>query len=348
MLLGVLAVYLITVSSVRYSPESTTGLPVPMKLSEFDFFAGEMADQQPGEGVVPYALNTPLFSDYASKLRFVRVPDGMQVPYNDREVLAFPVGTVIMKTFFYHKDERKPEKGRRLMETRVLLHEEEGWSAWPYIWDEEQEEAWLEVAGGNQEVVWRDSRGKKQALNYSIPNKNQCNGCHVRNEDLLPIGPSVRQLNGDYDYADQQGHQLEAWRVMGLLAGGPADWTEAPRVPVWHDLADGSTEERARAWLDINCGHCHQPGGPAETSALNLHIHETDPTALGVLKSPIAAGRGSGGRMYSIVPGKPDESILLYRLDSDDPGVMMPELGRSTIYPEAVSLIAQWIAEMGD
>ncbi|HAP64711.1 MAG TPA: hypothetical protein DCR93_36255 [Cytophagales bacterium] len=348
MMAVVLAVYVISISAVRYVPTHTAGLPVPMKLSEFGFFEGNMADQTPAEGVMPYTLNTPLFSDFASKLRFIRLPEGETVAYNDSIVLDFPVGTMIMKTFYYPKDERKPEKGRQLMETRVLLHEEEGWTAWPYIWDEDQGEAWLEVAGGNREVTWKDERGKKQALNYSIPNKNQCNGCHVSNNTLRPIGPTIRQLNGDYQYAQVNGHQLAAWRDANLLAGGPSDWAQAPRVPVWLDPADGTTDERARAWLDINCGHCHQPGGPAETSALNLHIHETDPIALGVNKKPIAAGRGSGGRLYSIVPGKPQESILLYRLDSDDPGIMMPELGRATIYPEAVTLIEQWIAEMDD
>ena len=341
-LLAASAIYLVSVSAMWYPH----GLAVPMKLSDFRFFEGDMAAQLPAEGVMPYTLNTPLFSDYALKLRFVRLPDGQAVPYNDSVVLDFPVGTVIMKTFYYPEDMRKPEKGRTLMETRVLLHEEGGWSAWPYIWNEEQTEAYLEVAGGSREIQWRDDRGKKQVLNYLIPNKNQCNGCHVGHDELRPIGPTVRQLNGSYHYAQVQGHQLAAWRELGLLHGGPEEWADAPRVPVWANAEDGSVAERARAWLDINCGHCHQPGGPAETSALNLHIQEENPTALGVLKKPIAAGRGSGGLEYSIVPGKPSESILLYRVDSDDPGVMMPELGRQMIYPDAVEVLTEWIAEM--
>jgi hypothetical protein len=67
---------------------------------------------------------------------------------------------------------------------------------------------------------------------------------------------------------------------------------------------------------------------------------------LGVGKTPVAAGRGSGNLRFSIVPGKPDESIILYRLKSTDPGVMMPELGRTQMQPEAVALIREWIGVM--
>jgi hypothetical protein len=98
-------------------------------LSDYGFFKGLLKDQIPVDGVMPYALNSPLFSDYASKLRFVRLPQGQSVAYNPDSVLQFPVGTAIVKTFYYPIDERNPKKGRRLMETRVLLHEAKGWVA---------------------------------------------------------------------------------------------------------------------------------------------------------------------------------------------------------------------------
>ncbi len=82
------------------------------------------------------------------------------------------------------------------------------------------------------------------------------------------------------------------------------------------------------------------------TSGLNLSVAEPDPTALGILKTPVAAGRGSGGNAYDIVPGKPDESILIYRLTSTDPGDMMPELGRKTVHTESLILLKEWIRAM--
>ena len=103
---------------------------------------------------------------------------------------------------------------------------------------------------------------------------------------------------------------------------------------------------RARSWLDINCGHCHSSQGPANTSGLFLDIHQTDPYKFGILKPPVAAGRGSGDRAYDIVPGKPDQSILVYRMEENDPGIRMPEIGRTIAHKEGLQLIKDWIKEM--
>jgi len=87
-------------------------------------------------------------------------------------------------------------------------------------------------------------------------------------------------------------------------------------------------------------------GAPGETSGLFLNIEETDSTKLGVFKPPVAAGRGSGDRLHTIVPGKPNESIMIYRMESTDPGVMMPELGRKLVHKEGVELVKEWIKKM--
>ena len=74
----------------------------------------------PAEGVIPYDLNSALFSDYAEKFRFVKLPAGTHATYRDADAFEFPVGTVIAKTFAYPRDARDPSKGRRLIETRIL------------------------------------------------------------------------------------------------------------------------------------------------------------------------------------------------------------------------------------
>jgi uncharacterized repeat protein (TIGR03806 family) len=318
----------------------------PMKLSEYGFFQGDLSAQQPAEGVLPYRLNTPLFTDYASKLRFVKLPEGASVPYNDQRVLQFPVGTVIIKTFYYPHDARKPRKGRQLLETRLLIHEPDGWVALPYHWNEAQDEAVLEVAGDHREVVWRDAEGKKRKVDYSMPNLNQCKSCHSWDGALTPIGPSARQLNSPLDYGQGPQNQLQHWAELDLLAELPGNPAAIPSVPNWEDPQDGSTAERARAWLDINCAHCHNPHGPASTSGFFLDIHQEDPAVYGVRKTPVAAGRGSGGRAYDIHPGQPQASILVYRLSSTDPGVMMPEVGRTLVHEESLALIEKWIEAM--
>jgi uncharacterized repeat protein (TIGR03806 family) len=278
-------------------------------------------------------------------LRFVRLPANASIPFNDSTVFDFPVGTALVKTFCYPNDARNPSQGRRLMETRVLLREEDGWKALPYVWDEEQSEAWFDPAGETQEVSYVDGEGRKRRHAYQIPNLNQCKGCHNRSETLSPIGPSARQLTGPVDPARPDESQLVLWSREGLLKGMPADFDISRRV-VWNDPNSGSVEERARLWLDINCAHCHRPNGPAATSGLFLGVEEMDPHRLGIRKTPVAAGRGAGDLQYGIVPGEPDRSILVHRMQSSDPGVMMPELGRSQVDREAVALIRAWIKSM--
>lgn len=310
------------------------------KLSDYQFFEGNLADLKPQKGVFQYQLNTPLFSDYAEKLRFVYLPEGSTVEYNNKEVFDFPIGSVIIKNFYYPLDFRDASKGRRIMETRLLLHETDGWNALEYVWNDEQTEAFLEVAGDTKTVSYVYADGKKKSHEYSIPNLNQCKGCHNRNEKMTPIGPSARQLNGELNGQNQLLHLAE----LGILKNLPAI-SEVPKASVWNDPTTGSLDERARIWLDINCAHCHRPEGPASTSGLNLSIHNQDLASLGFGKSPVAAGRGSGNRQYDIVKGKPDESILYFRLNSTDPGIMMPEVGRRTTHKEGVALIKEWIKE---
>jgi len=315
------------------------------KLSEYGLFIGKISEQQPAKELIPYQLNTPLFSDYAEKLRFVKIPAGTHVAYNDSAVFDFPKGTILVKTFYYPVDFRSPAKGRKLIETRLLIHEEKEWKAYPYIWDEEQAEAYLDVAGDTKQVKYTDEQGKPRQHAYFIPNMNQCKGCHNRSEKMWPIGPSARQLSGTFDYGQGKETQLTHWAQLGKLDGIPEN-AALPRAIVWNDPSTGTVSERARLWLDINCAHCHRPNGPASTSGLFLGSEENDPLRIGVRKTPVAAGRGSGDLQFSIFPGQPDKSILVYRMESKDPGVMMPELGRTLSNKEAIALIRQWIKEM--
>jgi uncharacterized repeat protein (TIGR03806 family) len=320
----------------------------PRRLSEYGLFEGDGSTQEPTPGVVPYDLNNELFSDYTTKHRFIKVPEGERIRYNGEGVFGFPLGSIIVKTFAMPRDMRDSSKGERLLETRILTHEPSGWYGLAYVWNNEQTEATLSLGGGSADVHWSHRDGAERQNNYIIPNANQCKSCHVTDVDtrtFTPIGPTARNLNKDFAYADGTRNQLAHWARSGILEGAPqAD--SAPRSARADDPTTGSLDERARAWLDINCAHCHSATGPANTSGLDLTITQTDPTKLGIEKSPVAAGRGSGGRKFGIVPGEPDLSILLYRLESNEPGVMMPVLPRRLVHEEGVALIREWIAAM--
>jgi len=323
--------------------------PAPkLKLSGYAFFSGPLADLKPAPNVFPYEVNAPLFSDYAEKARFIYLPAGQKMKYSADAAFEFPAGAVLIKNFYYYNDASKPEQGRRILETRLLLREEKGWKALEYLWNEEQTDATLDVAGATFPVSWRDAGGKKVSVEYVAPNVNQCKGCHSYDGQFVPIGTTTRQLNR----GQGMDNQLIAWQKYDRLEL-PADFDPAtapqltdyqttvsdPKMPHPHESA-------ARAYLDSNCAHCHNPHGPANTSGMFLGIEQTDPVRLGVGKPPVAAGRGSGDRKYGIVPGKPNESILVYRMENDDPGVRMPELGRQLMHREGVELVKAWIREM--
>jgi uncharacterized repeat protein (TIGR03806 family) len=310
-------------------------------LSEYGFFIGNLAELKPAQGVSPYTINSSLFSNYAEKLRFIKVPGGEKAVYNDSVAFNFPVGTVLIKNFYYPMDFRKPEKGRRILETRLLVNDVDGWQAFPYIWNDEQTEAYYDVAGETKTIQYINSTGKKISTNYVIPNKNQCKGCHIRNGKMEPIGPSARQLNLSTFDDGRQTNQLKVWESMDILSGLPTE--NLPKLAVWDNPTSGDLNARARAYLDANCAHCHSRSGPANTSGLFLNVHETSSNHLGVNKTPVAAGRGSGNLRFDIVPGDPDHSIVIFRMKTNDPAIAMPEIGREQIHKEGVALIEEWI-----
>lgn len=343
----------------------------PARLEDWGQFRIEEGRLVLAEGVVPYGLNTALFSDYALKLRTVWLPQGAgPAVWDDTDTFTFPVGTVITKTFYYprggdgfaevalehdpnaHFDGRALDLSAvRVIETRILVRREDGWAAIPYAWNDDQRSTRLARTGAFVDLTLIAAGGRTQALNYQIPDVNQCAQCHITNAasaQLRPIGPRARHLNGDYPYAHGDRNQLSHWREAGLLTGGP-EADAAPRSAVWHGemaLSGLALEAAARAYIDINCAHCHSRTGHARTSGLYLEPSDPVGPAFGVCKPPIAAGRGTGNRRYSIVPGDSHASIFIFRMETSRPDAMMPELGRSVSHGEGVALVASWIDAM--
>jgi uncharacterized repeat protein (TIGR03806 family) len=327
----------------------------PPLLSHYRFFRDAGA-REPNPGVTPYDLNTELYSDGALKFRYVYIPAGQAARYSPDspdEVFDFPVGTVLIKTFAFAQDMRQPTENVRFLETRLLIRRAEGWIALPYVWNEAQTEARLSAVGANVRISFTNDEGAAIALDWAVPNVNQCRGCHARagGNDVLPIGPSARNLNRDYDWRSSEMagrppiNQLRYWQLNRRLEGLSEDIPAG--VPNAYDTS-APLEQRARAYLDVNCAHCHNPAGPAHTSGLDLRWSQSDPAQWGVLKRPVAAGRGSAGFAFSIEPGHPERSILLHRMQSTDPGVMMPELGRTLVDDRAIALMRDWIAGMDE
>ncbi|MDH1265591.1 SO2930 family diheme c-type cytochrome [Pseudomonas sp. GD03944] len=344
-----------------YLPE---GDAYPQTLSEWGMVQQVDGHLQPVGEVLPYDLNTPLFSDHAHKFRTVWMPTGSAAQYGEG-TFDYPVGTVLSKTFYYPRDEqgrllleqadvRDPKRGLALkqvhmVETRILLRQKDGWVALPYVWDDKQQEAQLEWAGASFDLELHDEAGQTVAVDYQVPDANQCAGCHEERagQGVTPLGPKARHLNKTFAYADGEHNQLEQWQRLGHLQGVPEGLAGVPQNARWPQPREGeSLEHQARSYLDVNCAHCHNAQGPARTSGLLLDPATPLGIPYGLCKQPVAAGKGSGDRLVDIHPGQPDRSVIMFRMESTDPSIMMPELGRSTAHGQGVEVLRRWIASL--
>jgi len=337
----------------------------PTRLSDWHVVLRDRDSLALNERVVPYDLNTPLFSDYAHKLRTIWMPEQAAAKYDATRSFDFRIGTIISKTFYYPLPNHGEAKSVArtydasrdfagtgldlrnvlLVETRLLVRREHGWEAFPYVWNAQQTDAELARTGAALQLELVADAGEREPFTYVVPDENQCAGCHVTDlatKQIAPIGLKARHLNRDYAYPGGVENQLAHWTQLGYLAGAP-DPATAPRNANWQD-ATQPVAARARAYLDVNCGHCHNAAGPANTTALFLDAGVAADRNLGLCKPPVAAGRGTGDHYFDIVPGKPDDSILPFRMASREPGVMMPEQGRGTVHREGLALIRNWIA----
>ena len=341
----------------------------PAALSAWGLMTSDGQQLQLGDGVTPYQLNATLFTDYAHKLRTVSLPPGTQATVMPDGRLDFPLGTVISKTFFYPRvsgalvqvvdaeavlDASLGRNGGldltqvQLIETRLLVRRSSGWVGLPYVWNATQTEASLEVTGDIKSLTLvHQETATATDFPYIVPDQNQCAGCHntdTASRQMNPIGPRLANLNRSLTGKVPDLNQLDYWQQLGILQldGTVAD---QPRLVAWQD-ATQNLNDRARSYLDSNCGHCHSSTGAGDTSGLYLDIGTNNPVRLGECKLPIAAGQGTGGHRFSIVPGDPEHSILVFRMQTRDPGAMMPELGRSLVHAEGVDLISAWIAAL--
>lgn len=319
------------------------------KLSEYKLYKGKLAEMMPNEGLLEYEPVSSLFTDYASKKRFVWMPKGSSASFNyaqPNEALDFPEKTILVKNFYYQKDLTKEKTSTNLIETRLLIKKDGNWEAYSYKWNKEQSDAEYKITGGIIPVEWINENGEKKSIKYAMPNKNQCKSCHTYNNKMMPIGPKLKQLNHAINFEGEMMNQLEKWNKVGFIKTVP----ESNKIINLVNIEDenASLDQKARSYLDVNCGHCHSTTGPASTSGLRLNYEENNPYHWGVGKSPVAAGMGAGSFKYDIKAGNSQESIFIYRMNSTHPGVMMPELGRVSIHKEGVDLISKWIDGLPD
>jgi uncharacterized repeat protein (TIGR03806 family) len=317
-------------------------------LEEWHLFK-DAARQIPSSGVVPYDVNSPLFADYASKRRFIYVPEGKKIGYSPTEKWKFPVGTILVKTFSYLADARDPSKGERLLETRLLVHDSGDWTPYTYVWNAEQTEAKRTAAGDTIDSEFIDASGRTVSNGYTVPSGSDCRTCHGKLGVTDTLGGRTRQLDLDHDYGNGPENQIDHLAKLGWFDSTPEASTQRERLV--DPSGTAPVFERVRAYFDGNCSQCHQPGDSlGSLSGFWLDYASTAPdqprSNWGFCKQPASAGGATCGRQFDVVPGKPEDSIILCRLESTLGKVKMPPLGRNLVHAEAVTLLRDWIAGM--
>ncbi|MCX6184692.1 MAG: hypothetical protein NTX74_06555, partial [Flavobacterium sp.] len=316
------------------------------KLSDYHFFVGELKNQNPAYAVLPYQPASSLFSDYAHKKRFVWLPKNTKASYNGAEnVLEFPVGAVLIKTFYY--DNVQPANTTKIIETRLLIRKADGWKLYDYIWNEQQTEAYLDTDGNGVfvPVTWIEN-GSTKSTTYKIPSQTECVTCHKINptqsangEKETPIGPKPQNLNTLYNYGTTTKNQLEKWKQMGYINNTLPALSSIYSTVDWRDTSK-PLALRARSYIDMNCAHCHRVGGHCDYVPQRFDFSNTNNYTLGVCLTPLFQ---VPDHPYVVNAGNADQSELVYRIDTNEGSEMMPIIGRTLIHDEGVQLIKDWI-----
>jgi len=321
-----------------------TQVPYP-KLSDYHFFEGEMKDLIPSLNVLPYEPASSLFTDYAKKKRFIWMPPGTQATYSaDDKVLNFPIGTVLIKNFYYTTIQ--PGNTTKIIETRLMIRKADGWIFVEYIWNDAQTDADLLAGvdfenGSSQTFTFKKPDNTNITIDYRIPAESECFACHKINDVRTPIALKPQNLNWNYAYSGGTKNQLQKLVDQGYLASFPSSIVST----VDYRDTSQSLDLRARSYLDANCASCHQDLGRCDYRAIRFGFSQTtNPTNLGIC---VVADEEISPTIQKIIsPGQFDKSVLHYRISTNEENERMPLLGRTIIHDEGKLLIEQWISSL--
>ncbi len=249
-------------------------------LSTYNIFKDNPQNLIPSDSFHLVELSSILFTDYAHKQRLVKMPKNELPVMNQDESLTFPDETILVKTFFYYFDERNIDLGKRIIETRLLIKRNGFWNVATYIWNEDQTDATLELNGVDITVDWIDAFGVNRSTLYDVPDENECIACHQSDSDIIPLGTTLRNLNRTVDRNDLNLNQLQHLQNVNILPD--FDISQIAEIVDYMDT-DLSLSTRARAYLHMNCSHCHNPSGWEEPAEQDLDFrYETPFGATGI------------------------------------------------------------------
>jgi uncharacterized repeat protein (TIGR03806 family) len=291
-------------------------------LSEYELFEGKMSDLKPAKGTETYELTSHLFVDYSEKDRLIRIPPGTKIIDNGNGLPAFPDGTILVKTFFYFKDKSKPALGKNIIETRLMIKSNSIWNYGTYIWNDKQTDAVLSVEEKDVRVPYKN--GDEDNIFFHIPSNEQCAECHKSKNIDIPIGPKLRNMNFNVFRNGEKINQLEYFQEIGWLE--KVNVASITAMPNWEDT-NLPIETRVRAYMDMNCAHCHNPKGSAFYKKKVNFEYETPFNATGIQLK---------------------KAEILKRIFSDDEERRMPNLGTSIHHVEGNNMLKQYLISLPD
>jgi uncharacterized repeat protein (TIGR03806 family) len=331
----------------------------PRKLSETGLFVSTR-DHKVAPGLIPYSVNAQLWSDHASKERFIAIPGNARVGFDEISYpqpspgappgWRFPDGTVLVKTFSMEMERGNPGSKKRL-ETRLLHFQQfpgtqeygdQYWRGYTYVWNDDQTDAVLLDEKGADKLLKIKVGDRTVEQNYRFPSRAECTLCHT-NAAKFALGVNTMQMNRDHNYGGVVANQLATLEHIGLFKQKvPASPRKLPKLADYQDKTL-PTEVRARSYLHSNCSHCHIKwgGGNAEFKLLaTLPVKE-----LGIIDTPPAHGSFGLRQARLVVPGHPEQSIIPHRMGLTGLG-RMPHIGSRVVDEMGLHLVRDWIKEM--
>lgn len=312
-------------------------------LTDYELFKGDISQLIPNEGVVEFELTTPLFTDYALKQRLFKLPEGKSIHVNQDGTFSYPDSTLIAKTFYYsdkinsyknnysainigfphllNQESNKADMKNHIIETRLLYLIDGIWNVAVYEWNRDQSEAYLIKDGTRRDVSFVNDDGITQSTRYRIPSLAECTTCHQSNDKVVPIGPKLANMDHSINVKNETINHLDYLSSMGVLSNFDREGIDP--FPKWNDLTQ-PLERRARAYLDVNCAHCHTSSGFADYSSLYLDY-----------ELPLSQ-TGINSRTARINN----------RINSRWRGEKMPLIGTTIIHQEGVELIQEYLEEI--
>ena len=310
---------------------------MPKLLSQTGIYS-DMKSLTPQNFLIPYEVNTPLWSDGALKTRFMALPDNTQIHFSKTGEWQFPAGTVFVKTFQLPVDDTDTSVLRRL-ETRLLVRDTNGYVyGATYKWRADDSDADLVTGGMAEDIPIKTADGTR-TQHWFYPGRQDCLTCHTPAAGGV-LGAKTRQLNGDLTYPNGiTDNQLRAWNHIGLFDATLTE-NEIPHLQKLVAVTNthASIEMRVRSYFDANCAQCHRPGG---VEAFFDARFDTPLARQGIINGPVANPLGIPGARI-VVPDDPDKSILLHRV-SYVGDLQMPPLARNVNDTNAIATITQWI-----